>query len=225
MKAMVLAAGRGERMRPLTNDTPKPLLKVGERCLLDFQLDALAKAGIYDVVINTAWLADQLKDHVGDGSKYQLNVTFTFENDGALDTGGGIFNALELLGDEPFLVANSDIWTDIDYGSLTVAKDDLAHLVLVDNPPHHPEGDFNLNEGRVSEDSGQRLTFSGVGVYRAQLFADVTPGKFPLLPLLHAAMRDNRVSGEWYRGSWMDIGTPDRLKALQYLLGHDDDGR
>ena len=225
MKAMLLAAGRGERMRPLSNDTPKPLLKVGEQCLLDYQHAALAEAGFKDVVINTAWLADQVKVHVGDGSKYQLNVSFTFESDGALDTGGGIFNALELLGDEPFMVANSDIWTDFDYGSLTLTEDDLAHLVLVDNPPHHPEGDFSLSKGRVRENSGQRLTFSGIGVYRAQLFAGATPGKFPLLPLLHNAMRDNRLGGEWYRGSWMDIGTPDRLKALQYLLGHDDDGR
>ncbi len=225
MKAMLLAAGRGERMRPLTDATPKPLLKVGDRSLIEFHLAALATAGFRDVVINTAWLADQITEFIGDGSRYQLKVIYSHESDGALDTGGGIFNALHLLGNEPFLVINSDIWTNMEYDDLGLADEDLAHLVLVDNPPHQPEGDFTLAGNRVHDNSEERLTFSGVGVYRPELFAGLMPGKFPLAPVLCAAMQTDQVSGEHFQGSWMDIGTPERFRVLNYLVSDDDDGR
>ncbi len=215
---MILAAGRGERMRPLTDRIPKPLLEVGGKPLVAWHLERLAAAGLRRVVINHAHLGEQIEERLGDGSEWGINIAYSPEAT-ALETGGGIFNALALLGDGPFLVVNGDIWCDVDFSGLDrVRQGDLAHLVLVDNPAHHPEGDFCLHAGRVSGAGGARLTYSGIGVYRAALFADCTPGAFPLAPLLRAAMADGRVSGMHHRGQWLDVGTPQRLAELDRQL-------
>jgi N-acetyl-alpha-D-muramate 1-phosphate uridylyltransferase len=217
MKAMILAAGRGERMRPLTDNTPKPLLRVGGDYLIEYHLRALAKAGFETVVINHAHLGEQIEEALGDGSRYGLSITYSPEGS-ALETGGGIFHALPLLGEEPFLVVNGDIWTDFPLERLKIQSLQLAHLVLVDNPPQHTKGDFALQEGRVSETEGDRFTFSGIGIYRPELFAGCKPGAFPLAPILRRAMAAGQVSGEHYQGRWYDIGTPERLAQLDQLL-------
>lgn len=214
--AMILAAGRGERMRPLTDRTPKPLLKAGGEALIDHHIRALAAAGIRCLIINHAHLGAQVEEHVGGGDRWGVCVHYSREGD-ALETGGGIFKALPLL-QEPFLVVNGDIWSDVDYGALRMPRDDLAHLVLVDNPPHHRAGDFSLRAGRVSDQDGPRLTFSGIGIYRKGLFAGCRPGKFPLAPLLRGAMAAGRVGGRRHSGRWMDIGTPARLAELDAML-------
>jgi MurNAc alpha-1-phosphate uridylyltransferase len=214
MKAMLLAAGRGERMRPLTDRTPKPLLRIGGQTLIERHVHALVQAGIHELVINHAHLGEQLLAALGDGAAYGAQIDWSAEPPGALETGGGIFRALPMLGDAPFAVVNADIWTDYDYRVLPAAPEGMAHLVLVDNPPHHPEGDFGLDGNRVRAGGAGRLTFSGIGVYRPQLFAGCTPGAFPLAPLLRAAMAEGRVSGEHYTGTWYDIGTPARLAEL-----------
>lgn len=212
---MILAAGRGERMRPLTDAIPKPLLRVGGRRLIEYHLLALADAGVREVVINTAHLAEQIPAALGDGGRFGLHIDYTLEPDGALETGGGIFNALPLLGTEPFLVVNGDVWTDVPLAPLLQAPGGLAHLVLIDNPPQHPNGDFALDDaGQVHAEGADKLTFSGIGVYAPALFADCVPGRFPLAPLLREAMAASQVSGEHYRGVWHDIGTPERLAAL-----------
>lgn len=215
---MILAAGRGERMRPLTDAIPKPLLPAGGRCLIEHHLEALAAAGIRDVVVNHAHLGAQIEAALGDGTAYGLRIRYSPEAE-ALETGGGIFRALPLLGPGPFLVVNGDIWTDYDPGRLRIADTDLAHLVLVDNPPHHPAGDFVLAGGRVRPEGAPRLTFSGIGAYRPALFSGCTPGRFPLAPLLRAAMGRDAVGGEHFAGRWVDVGTPERLAALDRLLG------
>lgn len=217
MKAMILAAGRGERMRPLTDNTPKPLLQAGGHTLIDYHLRALAQAGYESVVINHAHLGEKLEQALGDGSRYGLSIAYSPEGT-PLETGGGIFHALPLLGDEPFLVINGDIWTDYPLERLKTRSVQLAHLVLVDNPPQHPKGDFALREGRVSETEGERLTFTGIGVYRPELLAGCKPGAFPLAPILRRAMAADQVSGEHYQGRWFDIGTPERLAQLDELL-------
>jgi MurNAc alpha-1-phosphate uridylyltransferase len=218
MKAMILAAGRGERMRPLTDHTPKPLLRAGGRALIEYHIDNLVRAGITEIVINHAHLGAQIEEALGDGDRYGARLVYSPEPDGALETGGGIHRALPWLGEGPFLVANGDIWTDLEYAVLPADFAGLAHLVLVDNPPQHPQGDFCLAGGRVRECAGPRLTFSGIGLYRAALFADCAPGRFPLAPLLRAAMAQDRVGGQHYPGRWSDIGTPERLAALDRLL-------
>ena len=215
---MILAAGRGERMRPLTDTVPKPLLPAGGRRLIEHHLEALAAAGIRDVVVNHAHLGARIEAALGDGTAYGLRIRYSPEAE-ALETGGGIFRALPLLGPGPFLVVNGDIWTDYDPGRLRIADADLAHLVLVDNPPHHPAGDFVLAGGRVQPEGTPRLTFSGIGAYRPALFSDCTPGRFPLAPLLRAAMARDAVGGEHFAGRWVDVGTPERLAALDRLLG------
>jgi MurNAc alpha-1-phosphate uridylyltransferase len=217
MKAMILAAGRGNRMRPLTDHTPKPLLMAGGRPLIGYHLERLARAGIRDIVINHAHLGDQIERTIGDGARFGVSIRYSPEQN-ALETGGGIFKALPLLGPEPFLVINGDIWTDLDLSHLYLGPDDLAHLVLVANPPQHPHGDFGLVQGRVHTDRGPRLTFSGVGVYDPTLFASCRPGAFPLAPLLRDAIASGRVSGQAHRGLWFDIGTPERLEALDRFL-------
>lgn len=218
MRAMILAAGRGERMRPLTDHTPKPLLRAGRHMLIEYHLLALVQAGIRDIVINHAHLGAQVEQALGDGSRYGVQIRYSPEGE-ALETGGGIFRALPLLGAEPFVVINGDIWTDYPYAGLPAAPSGLAHLVLVDNPPQHPHGDFVLAEdGRVCEGEVQRLTFSGIGVYRPELFAGCHPGCFPLAPLLRAAMARGQVSGEHYGGGWIDVGTPERLADLVQRL-------
>jgi len=215
MKAMVLAAGRGERMRPLSDRTPKPLLTVAGRPLIEYHLVALAAAGVSDVVINLAHLGAQIEAALGDGQRFGLHLSYTREPQGALETGGGICNALALLGPEPFVVVNGDIWTDYPFQRLPDVPDGLAHLVLVDNPPQHPDGDFALVDGRVrSPGNRATLTFSGIGVYDPALFAGCRPGRFPLAPLLHAALARDAITGEHWRGRWSDVGTPERLRAL-----------
>lgn len=218
MKAMILAAGRGERMRPLTDHTPKPLLEVGGKALIEHLIEALATAGFHELVINTAHLGAQLPARLGDGGRYGVAIEWSPEPEGALETGGGIMQALPRLG-ERFVVANGDIWTDYPFVRLQQVPTALAHLVLVDNPPHHARGDFALSDGQVTAEGRMRLTFSGVGVYHRDLFRGCHPGKFPLAPLLRAAMGEHRVSGEHYRGRWVDIGTPERLQELDRALG------
>ncbi len=213
MKAMILAAGRGERMRPLTDHTPKPLLAVRGRPLIEYHILALAAAGIRELVINHAHLGEQIVAALGDGRRFGVHIRYSPESP-ALETGGGIFRALSLLGDAPFVVVNGDVWSDYDFARLPSEPEGLAHLVLVDNPPHHPEGDFVLRGGRVQAQGGKKLTFSGIGVYRPQLFSGCRPGVFPLTPLLRAAMARAQVSGEHYTGIWCDVGTPERLRAL-----------
>lgn len=218
MKAMILAAGRGERMRPLTDDTPKPLLRIGGQTLIEHHVHALAHAGITELVINHAYRGEQLVRALGDGNAYGVSISWSPESGDALETGGGIFNALPLLGDAPFLVVNADVWTDYPFERLPDAPDGLAHLVMVDNPAHHPDGDFALSNGQLSQQGPHRLTFSGIGVYRPALFADCTPGAFPLAPLLRAAMDRDAVSGEHYTGRWFDIGTPERLAEVNDVV-------
>ena len=214
MKAMLLVAGRGERMRPLTDSMPKPLVPVGGRALIVWHLLALARAGVREVVINLSWLGAQLRDALGDGSKFGVRISWSDEGPVPLETGGGIFHALRLLGPEPFLVVNADIWTDIDFGRLALEPDAHAHLVLIPNPPHHPRGDFGLDGDRVVDRETGRLTYSGVGVYSREFFAGCTAGRFPLLPLLNCAIAAGRARGEVHRGEWCDVGTAERLASL-----------
>lgn len=219
MKAMILAAGKGERLRPLTLHTPKPLVRAAGTPLIEFHIRALATAGFSELVINHAWLGQQIEDHLGDGSRFGVQIRYSAEGE-PLETGGGIFQALPLLGDEPFLVVNGDIWTDYDFAHLRQPLQGLAHLVLVDNPAHHPQGDFALHEQRVAADSANvaRLTYSGIAVLHPQLFCDSQPGAFKLAPLLRAAMAEGQVSGELFRGRWIDVGTHERLAEVERLL-------
>jgi N-acetyl-alpha-D-muramate 1-phosphate uridylyltransferase len=219
MKAMILAAGRGERMRPLTDHTPKPLLKVGGKPLIVWHLERLAKAGFKEVVINHAHLGSQIETALGDGSKWGLQISYSPEEK-ALETAGGIANALHLLGSQPFLVVNGDTFTQIDFASLTINPHVLAHLVLVDNPPQHPNGDFaigfnNQNYGMLKNEGAQMLTFSGIGVYHPDFFKDIVKGEpAKLAPLLRKAIDIDAATAQYYQGVWHDIGTPQRLKNL-----------
>ncbi len=222
MDALILAAGRGERLRPLTDRTPKPLLRAGPRRLIEFHLDALAAAGFERVVINHAHLGQQIVDALGDGRRYGLVIRYSPEPEGALETGGGIVNALPLIDSDPFAVVNADIWTDYPLTRLALAPHADAHLVLVDNPAHHPGGDFRLEHGRVrpkvAAADAAALTFSGIGVYRRALFAGLAPGRFALAPILTAAARAGRVDGEHFTGRWIDVGDPQRLRRLRQWL-------
>jgi MurNAc alpha-1-phosphate uridylyltransferase len=218
---MILAAGRGERMRPLTDRTPKPLLPVAGRPLIVWHLERLARAGFREIVINHAHLGDQIEAVLDDGSAWGVSIRYSPEPAGALETAGGIANALPLLGDEPFLVVNGDIYCEWDFAKSrsALAADDIAHLVLVPNPLHHAAGDFALNADRVNASGEPRFTFSGIGVYRPSLFAGVERGKpAKLAPLLRAAMAENRVGGELHGGRWVDVGTPQRLEELDAEL-------
>jgi MurNAc alpha-1-phosphate uridylyltransferase len=220
MYAMILAAGRGERMRPLTDHTPKPLLQAGGKPLIVHHIERLAAAGLRELVINHAHLGGQIEAALGDGTDLGVRIRYSPEGK-ALETGGGIFRALPLLGPDPFIVVNGDVWTDVAFSALTIASGDLAHLVLVDNPPHHPGGDFALRDGRIlpdGPDGTPRLTFSGVGIYRPELFAGCTPGAFPLAPLLRSAISRGLVGGTRHRGTWIDIGTPERLADLDRAI-------
>jgi len=218
MRAMILAAGRGERMRPLTDQTPKPLLEVGGKPLIQYHIEALRDAGFRELVVNHAHLGNQIVERLGDGAQFGVHITYSAEPEGALETGGGIKQALPLLGEQPFLVINGDIWTDYPYQQLYREPEGLAHLVLIDNPPHHVQGDFQLNGRRVTTDGENKLTFSGIGLYRPDLFADSPGGAFPLAPLLRRAMQTGQVNGEYYQGRWLDIGTPQRLVELNREL-------
>jgi N-acetyl-alpha-D-muramate 1-phosphate uridylyltransferase len=218
MRAMILAAGRGERMRPLTDHTPKPLLMVGGKPLIVWHIERLAAAGITELVINHAHLGQQIEDALGDGQQWQVKIRYSAEGT-ALETAGGIAYALPLLGEQPFLVVNGDVFTDIDYASLALPADKLAHLVMVDNPLQHAAGDFGLVNGLVLESAADRLTFSGVGVYHPSLFDNVQRGQAAkLAPLLKAAMQQQRVTGQHHHGLWHDIGTPARLEQLDHWL-------
>ena len=232
MKALIFAAGLGERMRPLTDTTPKPLLCVGGKPLIAWHLEKLAALGVEEVVVNISWLAEQFPSTLGVGRAFGLRIRYSHEGAVPLETGGGMWHALDLLGDDPFIAVNGDIWTDYDFARLPQAPAGDAHLVLVDNPAHHPTGDFALQaDGRVLSDGEARLTFSGIGVYRPELFLDWravvgdapgardTPPRFRLAPLLRAAMRRHAVSGERHAGAWTDVGTPQRLADLDRALG------
>ena len=230
MKALIFAAGLGERMRPLTDTTPKPLLPVGGKPLIEWHLEKLAALGVRDVVVNTSWLADQFPAALGDGARWGLRIHFAFEGDTPLETGGGMLNALPLLGDAPFLLVNGDVWTDVDFAILPRAPRGLAHLVMVDRPPQATHGDFALDAGGcVRADGEHKLTYAGIGVYRPQLlerWRDAIPEptlangkpKFPLAPVLRAHMASGAITGEHHRGRWTDVGTPERLARLDAQL-------
>ena len=218
MKAMVLAAGKGERMRPLTLTTPKPLLAVRGKALIDYHLERIAALDIREVVINVSWLGDQIEAHCGDGRRWNLAISYSREDE-PLETAGGIIRALPLLGDAPFLVVNGDVFTAYDVAALaqraaTLGVDE-AHLVLTDNPAHHPKGDFSLTAGRVQRPGGDKtLTFTGIGLYHPHFFAGCNDGPRPLLPLLQRAIDNGQLSGEYFSGPWTDVGTPERLELL-----------
>jgi MurNAc alpha-1-phosphate uridylyltransferase len=214
VKAMVLAAGRGERLRPLTDNTPKPLLLVRGKPLIVWHLEALSRAGVREVVINVAWLAEAIRAALGSGAQFGLRIQYSEEPAGALEVGGGIFRALPLLGPAPFIVVNGDTYTDLDFAKLAIAPTALAHLVLVPNPEHHPNGDFVLQGHEVAAGAAPRLTYSGIGVYRPEIFIGCAAARFPLLPVLQGAIAARRLSGERYDGPWVDVGSAQRLAAL-----------
>lgn len=220
MKAMILAAGRGERMRPLTDNSPKPLLKVGDKPLIVWHIERLVVAGFKTLVINHAYLGQQIEKALGDGSQWGAHIVYSGEQV-ALETAGGIANALPLLGDMPFLVVNGDVFCEMDFSHLKQAliKPNLAHLVMVNNPQQHPKGDFVLQGAKLENEEGEKLTFSGIGVYSPELFRQVAQGEAAkLAPLLKQAMRDGLVTGEHFQGVWHDIGTPERLYEINASL-------
>ena len=218
MKVMILAAGRGERMRPLTDHTPKPLLPVAGKTLIEHTIKQLVAAGFNDIIINHAHLGQQIEQHLGSGQQYGATIHYSPEGEQGLETAGGIINALPLLGDAVFLVVNGDVATDFPFAELKNRTVDLAHLVLVDNPAHHPQGDFGLDDaGKVTEKDAEKFTFSGIGLYRPELFSNIPAGSSKLGPLLRQAMPSQRVSGQKFAGFWMDIGTPERLQELNHL--------
>ena len=223
MMAMILAAGRGERMRPLTDHTPKPLLKVAGKALIVLHLENLAKAGFKEVIINHAHLGNQIEAALGDGSQWGLKITYSPEQK-ALETAGGIANALHFLTqndseNEPFIVVNGDVFTDIDFAKIKLAPNMLAHLVLVENPPQHPNGDFAIEAGMLINQGAPMHTFSGVGIYHPYLFSSIKAGdNAKLAPLLRQAIAKKKATAQYYQGVWHDIGTPERLKALNKLM-------
>ncbi len=221
MRVMLLSAGRGERMRPLTDAIPKPLLTIGGKPLIVHLVEALVAEGFRELVINHAWHGAMIEQRLGDGQEFGANIEYSAEGANALETGGGIRRALPLLGSDPFVAVNADIWTDFPFGSLPDALDSLAHVILVDNPAHHPDGDFVLAGTRVRNGEGRRLTFSGIGVYRPELFAELSDGCFPLAPILFDACDEGRLSGVHYTGEWWDVGTPERLELLDRRLRGD----
>ena len=218
MRAMILAAGRGARMRPLTDHVPKPMLKVVNKPLLQYHVEALVAAGFTDLVINHARFGEQVESYFGDGNRFGVSIHYSPEGDNPLETGGGIKKALPLLGHAPFLVVNGDVWTDYDFSKLQLADDKLAHLLLVNNPQHHPEGDFALINGCIENHGKQMLTYSGVGVFSPDLFENIPDLAFPLGPVLRERCIKPCISGEHYSGTWLDIGTPERLAQLASML-------
>jgi MurNAc alpha-1-phosphate uridylyltransferase len=216
--AMILAAGRGERLRPLTDTTPKPLLRVHGRPLIERHVMGLARSGVRRIVINLAWLGAQIREYLGDGARYGVSIIYSEEQPRALETAGGIFRALPHLAPGPFAVVNGDIYTNFPFESLAIASDRDAHVVLVPNPPQHPEGDFGLEQGLAVAAAERRCTFSGIAVYRPEFFAGCTDGEFPLKPLLLRAMAAKRCTAEIYSGRWEDVGTAQRLAALNEEL-------
>ncbi|HEU4709796.1 MAG TPA: nucleotidyltransferase family protein [Methylophilaceae bacterium] len=227
MKAMILAAGRGNRMRPLTDHTPKPLLSVGGKPLIVWHIENLAKAGFRDIVINHAHLGNQIEAALGDGSEWNVSIRYSPEGT-ALETAGGIAKALPLLGDEPFLVVNGDVFIDMDFAPLAHALPEgkLARLVMVDNPPQHPQGDFVFHNGKLDLEGEPKRTFSGVAVYHPALFADIPRGQVAkLAPLLQQAIAQGLASAEHYHGVWHDVGTPERLYELDRQLADQQQSR
>ena len=216
---MILAAGRGERMRPLTDHTPKPLLPAAGKPLIEYTIEMLVSAGINDIVINIAHLGGQIQDYLANGSRFQANITYSDEGNYGLETAGGIKKALPLLGNKPFLVVNGDISHDFPLQKLLNIKCDLAHLVMVNNPAHHITGDFSLDpQGIMSAVGSPKFTYSGIGLYHPDLFANLALGKAALAPLLISAMLARRITGELHPGFWMDIGTAERLDKLNTIL-------
>ncbi len=216
MKVMILAAGKGERMRPLTDFKPKPLLPVADKTIIEYTIDGLVASGFKDLVINHAYLGQQIEDYLGDGSRYGANIQYSPEGDRGLETAGGIINALPLLGEQPFIVVNGDIATDFPFEQLKNQPKKLAHLVLFQNPVHHTQGDFGLldNAQLVNKSDAELFTFCGIGVYHPQFFSEIELGHCKLGQLLRQAIDDGQVTGQLYRGFWMDIGTPERLSEL-----------
>ncbi len=215
MRAMLLAAGRGERLRPITDDTPKALVEVGGRSLLERHLDRLKSAGVRTVVINLGWLGRKIVERVGSGSRYGLEVVYSVEGDDVLETGGGIHKALPILGTEPFVVINADILTDMPLPGIELGADLLGHLVMVPKPAYRDRGDFDVVDGRIRNGAKPQLTFSGVAIYRPEFFAGCEAGRFPLAPLLREAADEGNLGGTVYGGYWDDIGTPERLAAAR----------
>jgi len=223
MKAMILAAGMGNRMRPLTLHTPKPLLEVGGKSLIVWHIEKLQKIGVTEIVINTAWLGEKLANTLGDGSQFGVTILWSHEGEG-LETAGGIINALPLLGTDPFILVNGDVWTTMDFSTLLDVDlgDKQAHLVLVDNPPQHTKGDFILANDLAytfeQDQLGEALTYSGVAVLKPKMFVGLENGKRPLAPLLKQAMQQQQVSAEKMQAIWVDVGTPDRLEQLDQQI-------
>lgn len=222
MQCLILAAGRGERMRPLTDRVPKSLLPVAGKPLIQYHIENLTRAGLRDLVINHARLGEQIETALGDGSRYGVRIRYSAEGEAPLETGGGILKAMALLESDPFLVVNADIWTDFPFSSLPSRIPGLAHLVLVDNPAHNPDGDFALDGGQVSDRGARRYTFSGIGLYRPALFSNSPKERFPLAPILRRAAASGLVSGQYYAGTWLDVGTPERLAALNRRMKKQD---
>lgn len=217
MRAMILAAGRGERMGELTAEQPKPLLEVAGKALIEHTIARLYAGGVRELVVNLAYRGEQIRERLGDGTRYGVSIVYAQEPAGALDTGGGIAAALDLLGPAPFIVVNGDVMTDLDFARLEPGPG-LAHLVMVPNPPHHPRGDFFLREGLLNSADGVAATYSGIGVYTPRLFAGHPAGRFPLAPLLRAAIAAGEVSGCLFEGLWLDVGTPARLALAQRIV-------
>lgn len=218
MKAMILAAGRGERLRPLTNELPKPLIKVAGKSLIEYHLENLASAGFKEIIINTAWLAEKIHAQLGNGENYGVSIQYSNEVE-ALETAGGIINALPLLGEEPFLVVNGDIWCNFNFADLPSLQSRIqAHLVLVDNPEHNVKGDFSLQNGLIKNSGDTMFTFSGIGIYSADFFANQAAKIVPLAPIIRSKCEQDLVSGQYYSGSWTDVGSIERLQELEQQL-------
>jgi len=213
MKAMILAAGRGERMRPLTDSCPKPLLKVNGQTLIEYHIQALVKAGINELVINHAYLGKQIEMHLGNGQQYGATIQYSPEPE-ALETGGGIFNALAYFDNQPFIIVNGDVWTHYDFSLLPKQINHLAHLVMINNPAHNLNGDFFFDNKMLNTSHGNKLTYSGIAVLHSTLFQGCRSGAFPLAPLLRTAIANRQISAEHYSGIWTDVGTPERLAEL-----------
>jgi MurNAc alpha-1-phosphate uridylyltransferase len=218
MKAMILAAGDGKRMRPLTDNCPKPLLDVGGKPLMQYHIESLRQVGITELVINHGRLGNMIEEQFGDGSRLNVKIQYSPEGESPLETAGGIKSALALLGSEPFITVNADVWTDFNFDSLPDAPNHLAHLVMVDNPQHNQQGDFYLNGDVLHDNTGKCLTFSGIALYHPDFFLACPDGPYPLAPLLRQAIVDQLVSAEHFRGRWVDVGTPDRLNELHQAI-------
>ncbi|MEM7253906.1 MAG: N-acetylmuramate alpha-1-phosphate uridylyltransferase MurU [Pseudomonadota bacterium] len=218
MRAMILAAGRGERLRPLTDDRPKPLVPIAGKPLIEYVIERLVAADIVEIVVNVSYRGAQLMDFLANGHRFGVSIQYSEEGEPPLETGGGIRRALPLLGEQPFLVVNADVWSDLSLSGLALPAGELAHLVLVDNPAHHPNGDYRLKGGRVSRAAAPRLTYSGIGVYAPAFFDGDWPERVGLAPLIDHACERHRVSGQHFTGFWTDVGTIDRLAAVEAHL-------